>query len=178
MEIISLRTRGSPKLSPPRGAVRYAIRKAAFCHRCRAAAEAYPHPQRGHSGSCPRRSSAGCGAELSCATQAAAPAPERGAAMGWQWGQWLLPLGLLQALGGPAGGACPCQDPRLCHPVTGTGGFEVRVPRRLGPGCAAGWGKRCGAGVALPAGRAGRARGGLRGQQRVGHVAPCVSGPP
>lgn len=51
--------------------------------------------------------------------------------MGRPWGRWLLPLGLLQLLGGPAAGACPCQDPRLCHPVTGTGGFEVRGSRRL-----------------------------------------------
>lgn len=62
-----------------------------------------------------------------------APGPrrKRRPAMGRPWGRWLLPLGLLQLLGGPAAGACPCQDPRLCHPVTGTGGFEVRGSRRL-----------------------------------------------
>ncbi|XP_064519996.1 di-N-acetylchitobiase isoform X2 [Pseudopipra pipra] len=42
------------------------------------------------------------------------------------WGGWLLPLGLLQLLGGPVG-ACPCRDPRLCRPVTGTRSPEVFV---------------------------------------------------
>uniref|UniRef100_A0A803XZW6 Chitobiase n=1 Tax=Meleagris gallopavo TaxID=9103 RepID=A0A803XZW6_MELGA len=37
----------------------------------------------------------------------------------------LLLLGLLQLLGRAA--ACPCQDPRLCQPIAGTGNFEVFV---------------------------------------------------
>ncbi|XP_040420942.1 di-N-acetylchitobiase isoform X1 [Cygnus olor] len=40
---------------------------------------------------------------------------------------WLLPLGLLQLLGGAGAAACPCREPRLCRPVTGTGGPEVFV---------------------------------------------------
>nr|XP_038038788.1 di-N-acetylchitobiase isoform X2 [Anas platyrhynchos] len=47
--------------------------------------------------------------------------------MGRPWGRWLLPLGLLQLLGGPGGAACPCREPRLCQPVAGTGGPEVFV---------------------------------------------------
>ncbi|XP_065529796.1 di-N-acetylchitobiase [Lathamus discolor] len=47
--------------------------------------------------------------------------------MGWRWGRWLVALGLLPLLGRSAAGACPCREPRLCHPVTGTGGFEVFV---------------------------------------------------
>lgn len=49
----------------------------------------------------------------------------------------LLLLGLLQLLGRAA--ACPCQDPRLCQPIAGTGNFEVRVPVLLELFLRAGW---------------------------------------
>lgn len=78
-------------------------------------------------------------------------------------GRWLLLLGLLQLPGGPAAGACPCQDPRLCHPVTGTGGFEVWVLRRLcvpQPGLARPGGCEP---RGVPRAGEGRSRGGLRG---------------
>lgn len=93
------------------------------------------------------------------ARHATAPRRKQRSAMGQPWGPWVLPLGLLQLLGGPAAAACPCRDPRLCHPVTGTGGFEVRVPG------ARGWGGRPGSGAALPAGGEDRA-----GEQRAEHA--------
>lgn len=67
---------------------------------------------------------------------------------------WLLPLGLLQLLGGAGAAACPCREPRLCRPVTGTGGPEVgEAGRGRRAGC--GEGGCCGAGSSPGAGRGG-----------------------
>lgn len=98
------------------------------------------------------------------ARHATAPRRKRRSAMGRPWGPWVLPLGLLQLLGGPAAAACPCRDPQLCHPVASTGGFEVRVPWLLGLGRAAR--ERRGA--------AGRRRGPGWGAARWTRRAPCA----
>lgn len=101
---------------------------------CRA--HLFPHRRRAGGGSARARPGLSPARGRGCAAR---PAP---AAMGRPWGGWLLPIGLLQLLA-PAG-ACPCRDPKLCQPVTGPAGSEVRgpgpgraLPAQAGPGPAA-----------------------------------------
>lgn len=107
-------------------------------------------PPASHRG--PSLGPAASGAELLGRTRPAAGrgAEAEAAGMGWPWGWWLLPLGLLQLLGGPGGAACPCREPRLCQPVAGTGGPEVgEAGRGRRAGCGEGG---CGAGSCPGAG--------------------------